>query len=289
MSKLNFGLAIAVFVGLIVWVSTYVVNETELAIKFKLGEIVEVTREPGLHVKIPLINNIRKFDKRILTLDTPAEPYLTSEKKNVIVDSFVKWRIIEPRLYYTSTQGDERKAVTRMVSIINDEMKSQFGSKTIRQVISGERAEIMQVVKDNADKKTRDLGIELVDVRIKKVELPSDISDSVFQRMIKERATVAKSFRSSGEEIAKGIRANAERQRTEILAEAYRKSEEIRGDGDASAASIYAEAFGKDKEFYSFYRSMNAYKNSFGNSSDVLVVEPKSEFFRYFNNATGKQ
>ncbi len=289
MSKLNFGLAIAVFIGLIVWVSTYVVNETELAIKFKLGEIVEVTREPGLHVKIPLINNIRKFDKRILTLDTPAEPYLTSEKKNVIVDSFVKWRIIEPRLYYTSTQGDERKAVTRMVSIINDEMKSQFGSKTIRQVISGERAEIMQVVKDNADKKTRDLGIELVDVRIKKVELPSDISDSVFQRMIKERATVAKSFRSSGEEIAKGIRANAERQRTEILAEAYRKSEEIRGDGDASAASIYAEAFGKDKEFYSFYRSMNAYKNSFGNSSDVLVVEPKSEFFRYFNNASGKQ
>ena len=289
MSKLNFGLAIAVFIGLIVWVSTYVVNETELAIKFKLGEIVEVTREPGLHVKIPLINNIRKFDKRILTLDTPAEPYLTSEKKNVIVDSFVKWRIIEPRLYYTSTQGDERKAVTRMVSIINDEMKSQFGSKTIRQVISGERAEIMQVVKDNADKKTRDLGIELVDVRIKKVELPSDISDSVFQRMIKERATVAKSFRSSGEEIAKGIRANAERQRTEILAEAYRKSEEIRGDGDASAASIYAEAFGKDKEFYSFYRSMNAYKNSFGNSSDVLVVEPKSEFFRYFNNANGKQ
>lgn len=289
MSKLNFGLAIAVFIGLIVWVSTYVVNETELAIKFKLGEIVEVTREPGLHVKIPLINNIRKFDKRILTLDTPAEPYLTSEKKNVIVDSFVKWRIIEPRLYYTSTQGDERKAVTRMVSIINDEMKSQFGSKTIRQVISGERAEIMQVVKDNADKKTRDLGIELVDVRIKKVELPSDISDSVFQRMIKERATVAKSFRSSGEEIAKGIRANAERQRTEILAEAYRKSEEIRGDGDASAASIYAEAFGRDKEFYSFYRSMNAYKNSFGNSSDVLVVEPKSEFFRYFNNASGKQ
>ena len=289
MSKLNFGLAIAVFIGLIVWVSTYVVNETELAIKFKLGEIVEVTREPGLHVKIPLINNIRKFDKRILTLDTPAEPYLTSEKKNVIVDSFVKWRIIEPRLYYTSTQGDERKAVTRMVSIINDEMKSQFGSKTIRQVISGERAEIMQVVKDNADKKTRDLGIELVDVRIKKVELPSDISDSVFQRMIKERATVAKSFRSSGEEIAKGIRANAERQRTEILAEAYRKSEEIRGDGDANAASIYAEAFGKDKDFYSFYRSMNAYKNSFGNSSDVLVVEPKSEFFRYFNNANGKQ
>ncbi len=289
MSKLNFGLVIAAFIGFIVWVSTYVVKESELAIKFKLGEIVEVTREPGLHLKIPLINNILKFDKRILTLDTPAEPYLTSEKKNVIVDSFVKWRIIEPRLYYTSTQGDERKAVTRMVSIINDEMKSQFGSKTIRQVISGERAEIMQVVKDNADKKTRDLGIELVDVRIKKVELPSSISDSVFQRMIKERATVAKSFRSSGEEIAKGIRANAERQRTEILAEAYRKSEEIRGAGDARAAGIYADAFGRDKEFYSFYRSMNAYKSSFGNSSDVLVVEPKSEFFRYFNNASGKQ
>ncbi len=289
MSKLNFGIAIAAFLGLIVWISTYIVNETELAIKFKLGEIVQVTREPGLHFKIPLINNVRKFDKRILTLDTPAEPFLTSEKKNVIVDSFVKWRIIEPRLYYTSTQGDERKAVTRMVSILNDEMKSQFGSKTIRQVISGERAEIMQVVKDNADKKTRDLGIELVDVRIKKVELPPGISDSVFQRMIKERATVAKSFRSSGEEIAKGIRANAERQRTEILAEAYRKSEEIRGEGDAQAADIYARAFGQDKEFYSFYRSLNAYKNSFGNSSDVLVIEPNSEFFRYFNSSSGTQ
>ncbi len=289
MSKLNFGIAIAAFLALIVWVSTYIVAEGELAIKFKLGEIVQVTREPGLHWKIPLINNIRMFDKRILTLDTPAEPYLTSEKKNVIVDSFVKWRIIEPRLYYTSTQGDERKAVTRMVSILNDEMKSQFGAKTIRQVISGERTEIMQVVKDNADKKTRDLGIELVDVRIKKVELPPDISDSVFQRMIKERATVAKSFRSTGEEIAKGIRANAERQRTEILAEAYRKSEEIRGDGDATAADIYARAFGQDKEFYSFYRSLNAYKNSFGNSSDVLVIEPNSEFFKYFNSASGKQ
>ena len=289
MSNIKFGLVVAGFIALILWLSLYIVHERELAIKFKLGEIVTTVDEPGLYWKIPLINNIRKFESRVLTLDTPSERFLTSEKKNVIVDSFVKWRIINPRDYYASTQGDERIAVSRIVSILNDEMKGQFGSKTVREVISGERSAIMEAVNTNAGLKTRDLGIELVDVRIKKVELPTNVRESVFGRMVKERATVAKAFRSAGEEQAKGIRANADRQRTEILAEAYRKSEEIRGDGDAQAARIYAEAYGQDKEFYAFYRSLTAYRNSFQNSSDILVLDPASDFFKYFKDSTGKQ
>ncbi len=289
MGNIKFGLVLAVFAGFIIWMSAYIVHERELAIKFKLGEIVTTINEPGLYWKIPLINNIRKFDSRVLTLDTPSERFLTSEKKNVIVDSFVKWRIINPRDYYTSTQGDERIAVSRIVSILNDEMKGQFGSKTIHEVISGERSAIMQTVNENAGVKTLDMGIELVDVRIKKVELPQNVSGSVFQRMIKERATVAKAFRSAGEEQAKGIRANADRQRTEILAEAYRKSEEIRGDGDAQAAKIYADTFNQDKDFYSFTRSLTAYKNSFASGGDMLVLSPESDFFKFFKEPGGEK
>jgi len=287
MGNIKFGLVLAVFAGLIVWMSTYMVHERELVIKFKLGEIVTTETDPGLKWKIPVINNIRKFDSRVLTLDTPSERFLTSEKKNVIVDSFVKWRIINARDYYTSTQGDERIAVSRIVSILNDEMKGQFGSKTVHEVISGERSAIMEAVNKQAGVKTRELGIEIVDVRIKKVELPSNVRNSVFQRMVKERATVAKAFRSAGEEKAKGIRANADRQRTEILAEAYRKSEEIRGDGDAQAAKIYADAYSKDKDFYSFNRSLTAYKKSFSNNGDMLVLSPESDFFKFFKEATG--
>ncbi len=287
MSNIKFGLVLAVFLGFILWLSTYIVHERELAIKFKLGEIVTTVNEPGLYWKIPIINNIRKFDSRVLTLDTPSERFLTSEKKNVIVDSYVKWRIINARDYYASTQGDERIAVSRIVSILNDEMKGQFGSKTVREVISGERSAIMEAVNVNAGLKTKDLGVQLVDVRIKKVELPENVRESVFGRMVKERATVAKAFRSAGEEQAKGIRANADRQRTEILAEAYRKSEEIRGDGDAQAAKIYADAYGQDPEFYSFNRSLNAYRNSFSSNADMLVLSPESDFFKFFKEATG--
>ena len=288
MSNIKFALVVFAFLALIIWLSAFIVREQELAIKFKLGEIVDTMDEPGLYFKIPLINNIRKFDSRVLTLDTPSERFLTSEKKNVIVDSFVKWRIINPRDYYASTQGDERIAVARIVSILNDEMKGQFGSKTVREVISGERSAIMEAVNENAGVKTRDLGVKLVDVRIKKVELPDNVRDSVFSRMVKERATVAKAFRSAGEEQAKGIRANADRQRTEILAEAYRKSEQIRGDGDAQAAKIYADAYGEDKDFYAFYRSLTAYRNSFGNSSDILLLKPDSDFFKFFKESTGQ-
>lgn len=274
-----------IFLALVVVVSmsTFMVHERELAIKFKLGEIVSTIDEPGLYFKVPIINNIKKFDSRVLTMDTPAERFLTSEKKNVIVDSFVKFRIKDARQYYTSTQGDERTATSRLSQIINDELKGQVGSQTIKEVISGERSLIMQKVTDNAGPKTEALGIELVDVRIKRVDLPDNVSGSVYRRMAKERSTVAKTFRSRGEEQAKAIRANADRQRQEILAEAYRKAEEIRGDGDAQSAKIYADAYNKDKEFYAFYRSLDAYKNSFGNGGDVMVISPDSEFFRYFN------
>lgn len=279
---------IAAVIAFIINLSAFTVNEREIAIKFKLGEIVSTINKPGLYFKIPFINNVRKFDSRILTMDTPAERFLTSEKKNVIVDSYVKFRIFDARNYYTSTQGDERIAISRLSQIINDELKGQVGSQTIKEVISGERSAIMQKVTENAAPKTKALGIELVDVRIKRVDLPANVSDSVYRRMAKERSTVAKTFRSRGEEQAKAIRANADRQRQEVLAEAYRKAEEIRGEGDAQSAKIYADAYNKDKEFYAFYRSLDAYKNSLGQGNDVMVISPDSDFFRYFNAAKPK-
>ena len=275
-------------IGLVIagiWSSTFIVHEREVAIKFKLGEIVESDYEPGFYWMIPIINNVIKFDSRILTLDTPSERFLTSEKKNVIVNSFVKWKIVDPKTFYTSTQGDERRAIARMATIINDELKGQIGGKSMQEVISGERASIMQVVTDNAGLKIKDLGIDLVDVRIKKVELPDNVSNDVYRRMATERQTVAKAFRSRGEEQAKQIRANANRQREEILAEAYRKSEQTRGEGDAISAKTYADSFNQDKEFFSFYRSMNAYENSFGNNNDIILLSPESDYFKFFKDS----
>lgn len=288
MSNIRFGFVVMALIGVVVWMSAFVVHEKELAIKFKLGEIVESDFKPGLYFQIPIINNIRKFDSRILTLDTPSERFLTSEKKNVIVNSFVKWRISDAKLYYTSTGGDERRAIARMASIINDELKGQIGTKTMREVISGERATIMQVVTDNAGLKIRDLGIELIDVRVKKVELPENVSNNVYRRMATERQTVAKTFRSRGEEEAKKIRANADRQREEILAEAYRESEEIRGQGDAYAARTYADSYNQDRDFYSFYRSLKAYENAFGQGQDLIVLSPDSDFFKFFKDPKSK-
>ena len=288
MSNIRFGFVVMALIGVVVWMSAFVVHEKELAIKFKLGEIVESDFKPGLYFQIPIINNIRKFDSRILTLDTPSERFLTSEKKNVIVNSFVKWRISDAKLYYTSTGGDERRAIARMASIINDELKGQIGTKTMCEVISGERATIMQVVTDNAGLKIRDLGIELIDVRVKKVELPENVSNNVYRRMATERQTVAKTFRSRGEEEAKKIRANADRQREEILAEAYRESEEIRGQGDAYAARTYADSYNQDRDFYSFYRSLKAYENAFGQGQDLIVLSPDSDFFKFFKDPKSK-
>jgi len=285
MNNLKFLLLLIGLVVVVIWSSTFIVHERELAIKFKLGEIVESDYEPGFYWQIPIINNVIKFDSRILTLDTPSERFLTSEKKNVIVNSFVKWRIVDPKTYYTSTQGDERRAIARMATIINDELKGQIGGKSMKEVISGERATSMQVVTENAGIKIKSLGIDLIDVRIKKVELPDNVSNDVYRRMSTERQTVAKAFRSRGEEQARKIRANADRQREEVLAEAYRKSEETRGEGDATAAKTYADSFNQDKEFYSFYRSMNAYQNSFGNNNDLIVLSPDSDYFKYFKDS----
>jgi len=284
-NSLRFGFVVLVLAAIVVSMSTFIVHERELAIKFKLGEIVKADYEPGIYFQIPIINNVRKFDSRILTMDTPTERFLTAEKKNVIVNSFVKWKIIDPKTFYTATAGDERQAIARMASIINNELKGQIASKTMREVISGERATIMQQVTDNAGIKVKDLGVELIDVRVKKVELPEEVSSTVYRRMATERQTVAREFRSRGEEQAKQIRANADRQREEILAEAYRKSEEIRGEGDATAAKTYADSFNQDKDFYSFYRSLKAYDVSFGNSGDMIVLSPESDFFKFFKNS----
>jgi len=288
MNNIKFGFVLLLIVGAVVAMSTFIVHEREIAIKFKLGEIVESDYKPGIYFQIPIINNILKFDSRILTMDTPSERFLTAEKKNVIVNSFAKWRIVDPKTFYTATAGDERQAIARMASIINNELKGQIASKNMREVISGERATIMQEVTDNAGIKIRDLGIELIDVRVKKVELPENVSNNVYRRMATERQTVAKEFRSRGEEQAKQIRANADRQREEILAEAYRKAEEIRGEGDATSAKTYADAYNQDREFYSFYRSMKAYEVSFGNNQDMILLSPESDFFKYFKNSKSR-
>ncbi|MFQ3188364.1 MAG: membrane protease subunit HflC [Gammaproteobacteria bacterium] len=288
MNNIKFGFIVLLLIVGVVSMSTFIVHEREVAIKFKLGEITKTYNEPGLYFQIPIINNIVKFDSRILTMDTPTERFLTNEKKNVIVDSFVKWRISDAKTFYTSTQGDERTAIARMASIVNDELKGQIALKTIQEVISGERAAIMQVVTDTAGLKIRDLGIELIDVRVKKADLPDNVTVNVYQRMATERQTVAKSFRSRGEEQAKQIRANANRQREETLAEAYRISEEVRGEGDATAARIYGDSYNQDKEFYSFYRSLNAYETSFGGGKDIMVLSPDSEFFKYFKKSNSQ-
>ena len=285
MSNVKFGFVLILVAAAVLSMSTFIVHEREIAIKFKLGEIVEADYEPGIYFQIPIINNVQKFDSRILTMDTPSERFLTAEKKNVIVNSFAKWRIVDPKTFYTATAGDERQAIARMASIINNELKGQIASKNMREVISGERASIMQEVTDNAGVKIQDLGIELIDVRIKKVELPDNVSSNVYRRMATERQTVAREFRSRGEEQAKQIRANADRQREEILAEAYRESEEIRGEGDAISAKTYADSYNQDREFYSFYRSMKAYEVSFGNNQDMILLSPESDFFKYFKKS----
>jgi membrane protease subunit HflC len=262
--------------------SIFTVDEREKAILFRLGEIVRTDFGPGLHWQTPFVNNVRKFDARVQTLDAEPERYLTGEKKNVIVDSFVKWRIKDVANYYTATGGDAVRANLRLSQIIKDGLRAEFAKRTIKEAVSGERQEIMNVITTQANKEAQAFGIEIVDVRIKRIDFPADISDSVFRRMRAERERVAKDLRSRGAEAAEKIRAEADRKRTVILADAYRDAEKIRGEGDAKATDIYARAYGKDKDFYAFYRSLSAYKATFADKSDVLVIEPNSEFFKYF-------
>ena len=267
----------------------FVVDERQLAIKFRLGEIVDSEYEPGLHVKAPWpIMNVRKFDKRVLTLDTRPERFLTGEKKNVSVDFFVKWRIKKPALYYTSFGGDERQAGLRLLQIIKNGLQLEFDRRTIKQVVSDDRSEMMDSLTQKGNDEVQPFGIEILDVRIKQIELPEDVRNSVFQRMRAERERIAKEHRAQGQEAAKGIQAVAERERTVILAEATRDAEKTRGEGDALATEIYAQAYGKNTEFYEFYRSMIAYRAALANQNDVLVLQPDSEFFKYFGSNTGQ-
>jgi membrane protease subunit HflC len=271
---------LAVLVGMSMF---FIVDERQLAIKFRLGEIVASDYEPGLHLKAPWpINNIRKFDKRVLTLDTSPERFLTGEKKNVTVDFFVKWRISNPATFYTTFMGDERQANMRLLQIIKNGLQLEFDQRTIRQVVADDRAEMMDSLTRTGNQQVEDFGIQIVDVRIKQIELPQDVRSSVFERMRAERERIAAEHRAQGQEAAKGIRARADRERTVLLAEARRDAEVTRGEGDASATEIYGKAYTRNEEFYNFYRSMNAYRSALANKQDVLVLEPDSEFFKYF-------
>ena len=264
--------------------SLYTVNETQVAIKLRLGEIVSVENEPGLKFKTPFVNNVVSFDKRIQTLDSAAESFLTVEKKNVVVDSYVKWRIVDTEKFYISTGGAMASANLRLAQNNQDALRSEFSKRTIIEVVSDEREAIMASVKTKLKAIAEDeYGIEVIDVRIKRIELSQEVRNSVYSRMETERKGLANKYRSEGAEEAEKIQAFADKERTIILANAYRDSEKIRGEGDAISASNYAEAYSQDVDFYSFYRSLESYKKSFSDQGDILVLNPESEFFRYFN------
>jgi len=276
---------ILVTVGILFFVVSscvFTVSETERAIKFRLGEVIDSVFEPGLHFKMPFINNVKKFDSRILTMDSKPERFLTSEKKNVIVDSFVKWRIADVKTFYTAVAGDVRQANLRLDQVIKDAFRSEFSKRTIKQLVSTDRNAIRTALITDASPIAHKLGIEIVDVQVKRIDLPSEVSSSVYRRMEAERERVAREFRSQGKEASERIRANADKQREIILANAFRDAEILRGNGDAVAADIYAKNYGEDIEFFSFYRSMNAYKKTFRGAGDMLIVDPDSDFFRYF-------
>lgn len=263
----------------------YIVDERQQAILFQLGEVIDVKTEPGLYFKIPIAQNVRFFEKRILTMDTEEpERFITSEKKNVLVDLFVKWRIVDVKQYYISVRGDEGLAQTRLAQTINASLRDEFGNRTVHDVVSGERDVIMEIMRQKADNDARSIGVEVVDVRLKRVDLPQEVSESVFRRMEAERKRVANELRSTGAAESEKIRADADRQREVILAEAYREAQKTMGDGDSQAAATYATAFQKDPEFYAFWRSIDAYKQSFKNKGDMLVLEPTSEFFKYLKS-----
>ena len=286
----------SIFLGIIIAIfflgssAVYIVDERQQAILFQLGEVIDVKTKPGLYFKIPFAQNVRFFEKRILTMNTEEpERFITSEKKNVLVDLFVKWRIVDVKQYYISVRGDEGLAQTRLAQTINACLRDEFGNRTVHDVVSGERDVIMEIMRQKADADARSIGVEVVDVRLKRVDLPQEVSESVYRRMEAERKRVANELRSTGAAESEKIRADADRQREVILAEAYREAQKTMGDGDSQAAATYATAFQKDSEFYAFWRSMDAYKQSFKNKSDMLVLEPTSDFFKYMKNpATSK-
>ncbi|MBU1215031.1 MAG: protease modulator HflC [Gammaproteobacteria bacterium] len=276
----------AIIALILLSMSTYVVDQRQAAIVFQLGEVMRLETTPGLKFKLPLLQNVRYFDSRILTLDT-AEPerFITAEKKNVLVDSYVKWRIVDVKQYYISVGGDEARAQTRLMQTVNSAMREEFGKLTIHDVVSGKRDELMRVVQEKTDGDARKIGVEVLDVRLKRVDFPVEISGSVYSRMEAERKRVANELRATGNAESEKIRADADKQRQVILANAYRDAQKIKGEGDAKATALYASAFGRNSEFFSFYRSLEAYKQTFKDKGDVMVIDPSSAFFKYLKNS----
>ena len=275
-------------VVIVVFMSMFIVDQRQNAIVFRLGEVISVKKEPGLYFKVPLLDNVRYFDVRILTIDTP-EPalFLTSEKKNVQVDLFIKWRINDVRQYYGSIVGGgggETQAATRLLQTINEGLRAEFGRRTVHDVVSGERDKIMDLMRKKASEDASKIGVEVLDVRLKRVDLPEGVTDSVYQRMVAERTRVANELRSTGSAESEKIRAEADKARAFIIADAYRDAQKIKGEGDGKAAAIYAKAYEQSPEFYAFYRSLDASKAGFKGKSDVLVLDPNSDFFKYFKS-----
>ncbi|HSS46199.1 MAG TPA: protease modulator HflC, partial [Burkholderiales bacterium] len=264
----------------------FTVDQRQNAIVFRLGEIISVKKEPGLYFKVPILDNVRFFETRILTLDSPEpERFLTSEKKNVLVDSFVKWQIADVRQYYISVGGDEQRAQLRLAQTVNSSLRDEFGNRTVHDVVSGERDKIMNLMREKANEDAGKIGVHVLDVRIKRVDLPQEVSESVYRRMEAERKRVANELRSTGAAESEKIRADADRQREIIIAEAYREAQRTKGQGDAKAAAIYGEAYQQNPEFYAFYRSLEAYRQGFKTKNDLLVLDPNSEFFKYLKHA----
>lgn len=285
-SRLNVLGFVAATALVVLAMSMFTVDQRQYALVFQLGEVKRVINEPGLNFKVPMIQNVRYFEKRIITLDNnEPERFITSEKKNVLVDSYIKWRIVDPSLYYISVGGDEARARTRLNQTVNAGLREEFGKRTVHDVISGERDKIMEQMRAKADIDARRIGVEIVDVRLKRVELPTEVSDAVYRRMEAERKRVANELRSEGAAEAEKIRADADRQREVIIADAYRDAQKVKGEGDGKAAAIYAGAFGQSPEFYAFYRSLEAYRASFNNKNDMLVVDPSSDFFKFMKNS----
>lgn len=285
--RLNLLLVAIVLVVILARMSVFTVDEREHAVKFQFREIVWADYKPGLHFKVPFVQNVERYPKRIIKLEHQEEKFLTGEKKNLIVDYFVTWRIIDPAQFYRAVRGDEQLAVERLSAIIKEGIKAAISQRTVQQVVSAERAELMEEMLKTTRERTPELGIQVVDVRVKRIDLSEEVSESVYNRMRQERQRVASQLRAEGDEEFERIRADADRQRTVILSEAYRDAERIRGAGDARAAEIYSEAYAKDRDFYAFYRSMQAYRKAIGRDQDVLVLQPDSDFFKFLQNQLG--
>lgn len=269
--------------------SFYMVNQTQYALVFQLGQVVAQRMQPGLYAKVPLLQNVRLFDRRIRTLDNnDPERFITSEKKPLLVDYFVKWRVSNPKQFYVSVGGDERRAQIRLTQTINDDLRSAFAQRTVHEAVSGDRESIMESMRVRAEKDANQIGVTVLDVRIRRVELPPEVTDSVYRRMEAERKRVANELRSTGSGEAEKIRADADRQREVILADAFREAQEIKGGGDAKASAIYNAAYSKNPEFYAFYRSLQNYQEGFKSRADVLILDPSSDFFRYLNPPSSK-